>query len=1010
MALLEDLQPLRPEFMGAPFWFWNDDLDPAELRRQIALMHEQNVGGFYMHARMGRVTPYMSRRWMECIRACVDEAAKLGMGAWIYDEDGWPSGYGGGLVNGLGEEYLQKYARPHVLERDGTTIELPVEGGVLAVFTARRENGRLVDPQRISYEALHDNWLDTRGLTGDVVVCFSTEINNYRRHFAPECWTDGYVDVLDKKVVRAFIRKIYEPYRKQIGEQFGRAVPGVFTDEPNYHDYQWFGPEVRLPWSPVLVKEFERRYRAPLADALFDIAYGSGDAFRARWCFYSALAHCFANNYTKTLADWCAKRGLIFSGHYLLEESPRAATQTIGDPMLHYLHQQAPGTDHLGKNLDLTEFWTSARVLCKQAASIAHQFGKPRVLCETFAGGGWDFGILEQKWMGDWLYALGINLLCQHAFHYSLRGFRKRDYPPSLSYQQPWWPMSAGLGAHFARLGYALTRGERAVNVLVLHPIESFFATHDTAGYPWPEDHVNDALKRLVEELLAHQIDFDFGNEEIMRRHAEVGDGAIAIGRGRYDVVIVPYALTWRSSTLRLLKSFASAGGKLFVVEPLAEHVDANPSQRLAKLAAAATSLGRWDDKSFAARIGQDVAAAVQPALRIEAPEADRREIVHMHRRDADGEVFFLASGAKRAFSVTATFRAAGTPFTVDPETGAHTLLPGRRTCDTFIAPLDFDHGRSHLIVFPRGDEASKIAPPAGPVVEQVLCDEGDEVDYALSEPNALILDRGALIVDGEASGPMMLLEARERMKARPAGTPCRLRFTFACERPVASAWLAAETPERFAIRVNGEPVRGDQAGHFVDVALRRMRIPGGLRAGENVVEAAFSAAEDLELEPFYVLGAFGVYEADGVCRVAGLPDRLAVGSWVRQGLCFYAGQVAYRLRCAVSESADRWEVDCAALRSAARIVVNGCEAGTTAWPPYRVDVTPHLRAGANRIDVVVANSLRNFLGPHHMKGEDGIQCLGPHSFHERDRWRHGYRFKPAGLLGPVTLRGYRAG
>jgi len=505
MSLREAFAELRPAFMPAPFWFWNDRMCPAELRRQIAEMHARNIGGFYMHARMGRVTPYMSDEWMACIRACIEQAERLGMAAWIYDEDGWPSGFGGGAVNALGDAYLQKYALGHEipLEPNARTIQLPVLDGILAVFTARRLGGqlaevRLVEPDRIVHGALR-----VEGLQGDTILCFSKELHRHRRYFCPECYTDGYVDVLDPKVTAAFIETIYEAYKAQIGAYFGSVVPGVFTDEPSYHELGWNRNEVRLPWSQVLCEAFAARYGRPLVEVLPEIAYGIGDHVRARWCYYLCLAELFAENYSRPLAEWCERHKLIFTGHYILEESPRAATQTIGDPFLHYRYQQAPGIDHLGKNLDLHEFWTSSRVLIKQPASVAHQLGKQRILCETFAGGGWDFGILEQKWMGDWMYALGVNLLCPHAFHYTLRGYRKRDYPPSLSFQQPWWEFSDDLGAHFARLGYVLTRGVRQVRVLVLHPLESFFATHDVAGHPWPNDTLNDALKRLVELLLA---------------------------------------------------------------------------------------------------------------------------------------------------------------------------------------------------------------------------------------------------------------------------------------------------------------------------------------------------------------------------------------------------------------------------------------------------------------------------------------------------------------------------
>ena len=75
------------EWRGAPFWSWNDDLDPAEIRGQIRAMKRAGLGGFFMHNRIGLVTPYMGESWMDCIAAAVAEAKKQGMQAWLYDED-----------------------------------------------------------------------------------------------------------------------------------------------------------------------------------------------------------------------------------------------------------------------------------------------------------------------------------------------------------------------------------------------------------------------------------------------------------------------------------------------------------------------------------------------------------------------------------------------------------------------------------------------------------------------------------------------------------------------------------------------------------------------------------------------------------------------------------------------------------------------------------------------------------------------------------------------------------
>ena len=85
-------------FRSAPFWAWNGKLAPEEVRRQIRVMHDMGMGGFFMHSRAGLATEYLGPEWFDCIRAAADEARKLGMKAFLYDEDRWPSGCAGGLV------------------------------------------------------------------------------------------------------------------------------------------------------------------------------------------------------------------------------------------------------------------------------------------------------------------------------------------------------------------------------------------------------------------------------------------------------------------------------------------------------------------------------------------------------------------------------------------------------------------------------------------------------------------------------------------------------------------------------------------------------------------------------------------------------------------------------------------------------------------------------------------------------------------------------------------------
>ncbi len=91
-----------------------------------------------------------------------------------------------------------------------------------------------------------------------------------------------------------------------------------------------------------------------------------------------------------------------------------------------------------------------------------------------------------------------------------------------------------------------------------------------------------------------------------------------------------------------------------------------------------------------------------------------------------------------------------------------------------------------------------------------------------------------------------------------------------------------------------------------------------------------------------------------------------------------------------------------APLRDAALIYVNGKLAGSVWHPPYNIDVSPYLHAGANDLKIVVANTAINELAGR----------AGPD--YRLLNLRYGERFtpqdmdhlepQPSGILGPLRL------
>ena len=76
--MINEIKKNALSYGSIPFWSWNDKLDPKELRRQIRNMHDMGINGFFMHARGGLETEYLSDDWFKCVKACIDEAEKLG--------------------------------------------------------------------------------------------------------------------------------------------------------------------------------------------------------------------------------------------------------------------------------------------------------------------------------------------------------------------------------------------------------------------------------------------------------------------------------------------------------------------------------------------------------------------------------------------------------------------------------------------------------------------------------------------------------------------------------------------------------------------------------------------------------------------------------------------------------------------------------------------------------------------------------------------------------------------
>jgi hypothetical protein len=111
---------------------------------------------------------------------------------------------------------------------------------------------------------------------------------------------------------------------------------------------------------------------------------------------------------------------------------------------------------------------------------------------------------------------------------------------------------------------------------------------------------------------------------------------------------------------------------------------------------------------------------------------------------------------------------------------------------------------------------------------------------------------------------------------------------------------------------------------------------------------------------------------------------QMALGDWSQNdGLACYSGSAWYRKTVTIPE-AKQVTLDLGNLVSSAELRVNGHEVGVRVAPPWTFDITKFVRAGENRLELRICNTLGNhyLTVPTQYRGST-----------------------VAGLLGPVTLK-----
>lgn len=957
------------EYRSEPFWALNNRFEKPEFAKQIKGFKDMGFGGFFMHPRPGNQLEYMSEEFLDAIRFSIDEAKKNGLLSGLYDDDRWPSGYAGGNVARTHPEFRQKFIR---FSEEKNENDIP-----LAEYSVVLDK----DGYLVSY---------SKGGCGEGRKYYAGIST-----FQPTSWygNSWYSDTLNKDALDLFIELTHKKYREVFGDEFGKTIPSIFSDEAQFEkaDKPFTGTnsEALNPWTDGMEEIFVKEYGYSLIDRIPELVFTKREYVKVQYDYYRLLLKLFSAAYSDNVGKWCTENGLPFTGHYMCEYPIENQVRANAEAMRCYKGMSIPGVDML---IDLHEYIT-----VKQAASVAHQHSKEGVMSEEYGVTGWQFDFAGYLHQGDWQAALGVTLRVPHLSWMSMESEAKRDFPPSINYQAPWHTRFSLLEDHFARVNTVMTRGKPVVRIGIIHPVESYWLlTGDKPHNAEKINKLNRSIEQLTENLLDLNLDFDFISESLLQEQYKGCENGFGVGDMVYDAVIIPEMITIRSETLERLKEFMLAGGKVFA-KAYPELVDCKAEFS-------------GDDGKGIKLLSENICEDLGYLGIVDVTENGVHAGGYIYNlRNDGGELrMFMCPRSKPERKEKYSPRR----LTVSVDGTYYPEYMDTFSGDVYPYPFEHKNGRTYMefTVYPLDSLCLALhGKPCGSpvkaqeektVTESVVL--GGLYGYTLEEPNVYFLDYCSVSLDGTFKTSDELFRCQTALKEYESanGKGRTLRVTFNVESSTdCDTELALENAENASVMLNGTKAEGKITGYYIDRSIKTVHL-GGIRKGVNVIEVEYDNSTLRTLEPMYLLGDFGLIKNDRKFVICKKPDTLPFGDISENGLLFYGANMTYHVD---TPECSEYTVSFPSIEGAlAEVYEDGKLVGSAFAPPYSVSYKGEKRI--HRIDIVYYGNRYNTLMPVH-NADMVTRWYGGHLwFQKGEKFTYDYLLRPAGFAKPPVI------
>lgn len=1005
---------------GLDLWMINDELEDDVLREQVREFYDKGCYSVIARTYNGLKSDYPGESFMGKIAVILDEAKKVGLKIALQ------AGYMPAACPDLPSEYALSYIKPI------KTAEL--KGGETVIST-------------------YGEWSYTEFVNPTSLNMFCKEaVDHYVKYTYGEMW------------------KRFEGY-------FGNTVVGVWVDEPRYT------PDM-MPCCRDMREDFKKIYGEDLDEQIYMLYENEGDYKKLRYRFYTLMEKKMEKAYFATIRDWCHAHNLQFCGHLMAEDYVYTQIGAACANMPYYRYFDIPGIDVLrteqnwakmpkapveymryplikanGEKPNAPASFELDHMMYqppRQLASAACQAGKEHLLCEMYAVTAPDLNFRDQMHLFDFFAAHGINHQCCHAMFYSIKGFRKRFYPQQFNTYQPFWCNFGNIKSYVSRVSNFVSFGKPTTDLLVLHPMDTcreiFRVKYEKANREPQRDsyEYDERFFELQKSLLSSQIDFHFGDQNIMSDEGSVDGGRLVVGKMSYKTLVLPEIDVLRRPVYNLICEFAKAGGEVLISRGLPTRIDGELSAEVGELSRL-EGVKIFDGNADVVRYLADREDGFKYVS-----DCDVSSTI-INRRVDGGDNYFMVFNRDCLESKQGTLILDGKHKAVkfnalDGSASAmHSYFKNGKTYIDFTN----DEGGSTLIYTTPAKELPSAAKKQGAVLTMPLAPESLE----LHNPNLMTLEYCSYKLDGETEFSKEYVTERiiEILRDANYDGGITMRFKFYSDHEAKGVRLICEEPELCEISLNGVRVNNKSVRYYYERGFEILELPDVIAEGENFIEITrhndavktaamheifhlfelFRAPKGTDLERIHLLGDFDVkgYAEMGVSAHTRINKRTVLSrrtpleptaDITRHGYPFFVGSMTYSYKLDVDGEMLKKDI---ALKigkygvCTANVEVNGKKLGSIDRNPYAISLGGVLECGENEIKITGYTTLRNAIGPMHVKnreiggcskpewfsghGSDGGVVTKKDDFDIKDRdamtWTENFQLVPTGI-GDVTV------